>query len=158
MCINPRLYRNQKYIPNNKNGGTPPPLVDLRKEFVPIGCGNCWECRKRKRNDWTARLSEEIKDDGHNWTFVTLTFNDQKLKYHREKVIENLIDRDTGELKCSVDDFEKLTDDNRVATLAVRLFLERWRKKTGKSVRQLTFQNHQHYILAHQYFYLSDSQ
>lgn len=135
MCINPRLLRNKKYMPNQKNGGSPPPLTDLRKQFVPIGCGNCWECRKRKRNDWTIRLTEEIKNDSNNWTFVTLTFNEQKLQYHRDKVEESLIDKDTGELKCDIEDFERLTDDNRIATLAVRMFLERWRKKTGKSVR-----------------------
>ena len=121
MCINPRLYRNQKYIPNKKNGGVPPPLIDMRKQFVPIGCGNCWECRKRKRNDWTVRLTEEIKNDGNNWTFVTLTFNNQRLEYHRNKIIESLIDKETGELKCDYEDFERLTDENRVATLAVRL-------------------------------------
>lgn len=119
-------------MPNQKNGGVPPPLSDLRKSYVPIGCGRCYECRKRKRNDWSARLFEEVKNSGNEWCFVTFTFNDLSLNKLRNELISRHLDYETGEISS---DFDKKTDDNAVATLAVRRFLERWRKKYKKSVK-----------------------
>ena len=63
MCISPRLKLNPKYLPNAKNGGFAPPLLDDRVKYVPIGCGVCYECLKRKSNQWKVRLYEEVKDE-----------------------------------------------------------------------------------------------
>ena len=49
MCISPRLKLNPKYLANSKNGGVPPPLIDERVKYVPIGCGVCYECLKQKK-------------------------------------------------------------------------------------------------------------
>ena len=119
-------------MPNQKNGGSPPPLTDLRKSYVPIGCGKCFECRKRKRNDWSARLFEEVKDSKNEWCFVTFTFNEMSLNKLKYELVSRYLDFETGEVP---EDFVKKTDDNAVATLAIRRFLERWRKKYKKSVK-----------------------
>lgn len=118
MCLYPKLIKNRKYIKNKKNGGNIPEMKDPRVQFVPVGCGNCMECRKQKSRQWQVRLHEEIR---HNKTgkFVTLSFSD-----------ESLI-----ELGNSINGLSGYNLDNEIATLAVRRFLERWRKKFKKSCR-----------------------
>ena len=121
MCLNPSYIKNRKYIPNKKNGGIIPPILDNRVLMVPVGCGVCIECKKQKSRSWQIRLKEDIKRY-KNPVFVTLTFSEQSLKSLRDdcKIIygKNWID-----------------DDNIICTLAVRRFLERYRKKYKKSIR-----------------------
>lgn len=114
MCLYPKLIKNPKYKLTKKNGGNPPKMEDERVQYVAIGCGNCIECRKQKAREWQIRLGEEIKRD-HTGKFVTLSFSDESL----EKLCSEL----------------KTTESNAVATLAVRRFLERWRKKYKKSCK-----------------------
>lgn len=120
MCLYPKLIFNRKYISNKKNGGNIPELKDNRVLKVPVGCGNCIECRKQNARNWQVRLHEEIKHtkNGH---FVTLTFSDEALHKISEEVKKDLPP-------------EKIID-NEIATYAVRHFLERWRKEFKKSVR-----------------------
>ena len=59
-------------------------------------------------------MNEEIKHD-RTGKFITLTFSNEEL----DKLIQ-----ETG-----------IQESNAVATIAVRRFLERWRKKNKKSVR-----------------------
>lgn len=133
MCLYPILIRNPRYMPNKKNGGSPPKCSDKRKLMVPVGCGQCIECRRQKANEWKVRLREEMHafatgarghpasgDPAHGrggnrqqGYFVTLTFNQESLDWFMET--------------CHA--------YNEVATDAVRHFLERWRKANGKSVR-----------------------
>lgn len=119
MCLYPRLIKNRKYQSNKKNGGNIPSVPDDRVRAVPVGCGNCMECRKKKAREWQVRLHEEIRDrkDGQ---FVTLSFSDESLIELENKI------------GFKVYGYEK---ENKVATLGVRRFLERWRKKYKKSVR-----------------------
>ena len=112
MCLYPKLIRNRKYSVTKKNGGNVPELKDPRALWVPVGCGRCIECRKQKAREWQTRLSEEIKTS-HGY-FVTLTFNPES---H-----EKLSKETDGE-------------NNALATLAVRRFLERYRKKFKKSCK-----------------------
>ena len=86
--------------------------------LVPVGCGKCIECLKQKAREWQIRLSEEIKND-NKAIFITLTFNTQSLI----------------ELKKELKGITGYELDNELATLAVRRFLERWRKKHKKSVK-----------------------
>ena len=51
MCLYPKLIRNPKYKSTKKNGGVVPPLVDKRVGLIPVGCGKCMECRKKKARD-----------------------------------------------------------------------------------------------------------
>lgn len=117
MCLFPKLVKNPKYKANKKNGGNIPYLKDDRVFFVPIGCGECIECCKQKSNNWRVRLLEDIKEF-KNGKFITLTFSNESYSD-----LYNL---------CKGEGYIK---DNNIATLAVRRFLERYRKEHKKSLR-----------------------
>lgn len=127
MCLYPTLIKNPKYLPNKKNGGYPPKLTDRRAEWVPIGCGNCIECRKQKANSWRVRLERELQQDQFKGVFVTLTFSDESLKK-----IEDYINRNEENAFENLTKYEKT---NKIAKTAVKLFRERWRKKYRKSIK-----------------------
>ena len=61
MCLYPTLIKNTKYTKTKKNGGIIPAVRDKRVLGVPIGCGRCMECMKKKKRDWQIRLLEDIK-------------------------------------------------------------------------------------------------
>lgn len=117
MCLYPKLIKNPKYKANKKNGGVIPAVFDERLLYVPIGCQNCIECRGKKAREWQVRLNEEIKS-ARNGHFITLTFSDESIKDLAKD--------------CKATGYEL---DNEIATKAVRLWLERWRKKHKKSIR-----------------------
>ena len=87
MCLYPKLIINPKYKGSKKNNYCPPELKDERVKYVPIGCGNCMECRKKKQNEWKVRMLEEIKRQ-ETCKFVTLTFNDESYIKLRKKIEE----------------------------------------------------------------------
>ena len=118
MCLYPRVIENRKYKANKKNKGVVPRAQDRRVLLVPVGCGNCMECRKQKANHWKVRLKEDLRTN-KIVKFVTLTFSDRSLA-KLDKEIKGLKGYDR---------------DNEIARLAMRRFLERWRKKYKKSVR-----------------------
>ena len=120
MRLYPKFIQNKKYLPNKKNGWNAPTAKDDRVTLVPVGCGNCIECRKLKAREWQVRLNEEIRNN-KNGVFVTLTFDEKSLD-----ILEKEIRLDTNYHEKEI---------NTLPTLAVRRFLERWRKKYGKSVR-----------------------
>lgn len=111
MCLYPIFIKNRKYLPNKKNNNRPPTLPDERVEYVPVGCGECIECRKQKARAWQVRLSEEIRNDSTG-AFVTLTFSEDEL------------------MKLSE---EAGGDTNKIAKLAVKRWRERVRKATKVS-------------------------
>jgi len=119
MCLYPRLIKNKKYEPNKKNGGVVPPVNDARVYMVPIGCGMCMECMKKRKNEWKVRLMEDIKNN-KNGIFITLTFSNESYR------------KLASEINTKIKGYSL---DNAVAKLATRRFLERWRKKHKKSVR-----------------------
>lgn len=55
------------------------PFLMKSKEgsYVPVPCGWCLQCRIDKRNEWTLRLSHEVKKS--RGAFVTLTYDDWHL-------------------------------------------------------------------------------
>lgn len=118
MCLFPKLITNKKYTKTKKNGGVIPPILDSRVTKVPVGCGKCMECRKQKSSEWQVRLSYEVNKH-RNGKFITLTFNDQSIT----------------ELGNLFPNLEGYPLDNKIATIAVRRFLERWRKKFKTSVK-----------------------
>ena len=122
MCLYPKLIRNPKYKENKKNGGVIPSVNDFRVLYVSIGCGECIECTKKKAGQWITRLLEEAREI-NNGRFVTLTFNKDSFKRLWDKHKVKLIDLEGYEL------------ENKIAKLAVREFLEKWRYKHGKSVK-----------------------
>lgn len=118
MCLYPRLIKNKRYIANKKNGGNVPICDDKRKLVVPVGCGNCMECRKKKSREWQTRMLEDIRHN-KNGKFITLTFSNESIT----DIIKEIKGLEGYEL------------DNEIATRATRYFLERWRKKYKKSLR-----------------------
>ena len=84
MCLYPKLVENPKYKVTKKNGGDVPVLRDRRIAYVPIGCGKCMECMKKKSNNWKVRLKEEIRTN-NTGKFITLTFSNEALKEIIEK-------------------------------------------------------------------------
>lgn len=118
MCLYPRFIKNKRYLAYNtshKKWEKIAECEDYRKMYVPIGCGECYECRRQKAQQWRVRLQEELKVNKHAY-FVTLTFsNESLLKLMKET--------------------ETTTETNAIATLAVRRFLERYRKKNKHSLK-----------------------
>lgn len=112
---------NKKFTDTKKNQerGYIPVCPDKRIAQVEIPCGVCVECMRQKANGWKTRLLEEVKTS-KNGKFVTLTISNESYK-ELEKDIE--IKRATADT------------NNLIATLAMRRFLERWRKKYKKSVK-----------------------
>ncbi len=116
MCLYPTFVKNPKYKPNKKNKGKPPVCKDRRLYYIPTKCGCCIECRKEKQREWRVRLEEELRSNfGY---FVTLTISPKGIKELEERT-----------------DLNWKLNPNEIATKALRLFLERARKDTGKSIR-----------------------
>ena len=79
--------------------------------------GSVTNVEKKKVREWRIRLAEEIR---HNKSyFVTLTIDDDNLEMLKNEL----------EVKSTKG------NENNIATLALRKFLERCRKKTGKSLK-----------------------
>ena len=114
MCLYPKLIKNKRYAPNKKNGGIPPQCPDERLRYVTAACGKCMECRQQKQRQWLVRMSEELRQEPNAY-FITLTIDDESY----------------SELSNTY----KITDNNEIATKAIRLCLERIRKQTGKSIK-----------------------
>lgn len=113
MCLYPRFIKNKAYSKQKylRIGLTDDP----RKEWVAIGCGKCYECKRQKAQQWRVRLSEELKVQKYAY-FVTLTFSNESLK--------ELLKANNLKREC-----------NAIATIAVRRFLERYRKKYKHSIK-----------------------
>lgn len=114
MCLYPKLIKNRRYVPSKKNGGVPPQCPDERLLYVTAACGKCMECRQQKQRQWLVRMSEELRQEPNAY-FITLTIDDKSY----------------SELSNTYN----ITDNNEIATKAIRLCLERVRKLTGKSVK-----------------------
>lgn len=119
MCLYPKLIKNKKYTANKKNGGVIPPIYDDRVMYVAIGCGKCIECTKKKAREWKVRLNEEVRGGGDNAYFVTLTFSNES----------------ASELYKEIKMGKYSIVENEICILAVRRFLERWRKEKKRSVK-----------------------
>lgn len=124
MCLYTNMVLNPRYLPSKKNNYNPPICDDERKRYIPVACGNCIECRKKKQREWRVRMLEEIKHD-KTGQFITLTFSEEHLEMIEKGI--GLDGKKTNE--------DETKEANTVATRAVRKFLERWRKKYKKSVK-----------------------
>ena len=92
-------------------------LLYERFRYVEVECGHCFECRKKKRREWRIRNYEQLKETPHA-VFFTGTVSPQRYEYI-----------------CKKYDFKNDgSQDNEIITKIHRLFLERIRKETGKSV------------------------
>ncbi len=104
-CLSPIWIKNSSW--RLKSGHEEYKDERIDTPMIAVPCGRCVECRRKRRSEWRTRLVHEFDLGKHKtcW-FVTLTFSD---KY-----------------------YNRFKDNPR---LAIRLFLERWRKKFGKSLR-----------------------
>jgi hypothetical protein len=146
MCLYPKLITNRKYLKNKKNGGIIPAVPDERVRQVPVGCGNCIECRKMKARNWTVRIMEDIKEN-KNAKLIVLTFSNESISELYSTVkqkIQDTLDKiqEAGTELQTDREVQKLEYqtcgyglDNATAKHAVRMWLERWRKKYKKSLR-----------------------
>ena len=114
MCLYPKTILNKKYLPNKKNKYNPEKCADERKRYITADCGYCWQCRRKKANNWKIRMSEELRYDNKAY-FITLTFDNENYEGISKKY--------------------KLKNDNDIATKAIRLVLENIRKTTKKGVK-----------------------
>lgn len=134
MCLYPTLRRNKRYVANAKNGGLVPSVYDTRVLAVPTKCGKCYECRKQSGREWQIRLYEEIKTN-KNGRMVTFTFSNESYrelyncsiwKKNRETGVKEMI---------AISSLKGYDIDNAIATIAMRRFNERYRKKYKKAIR-----------------------
>ena len=63
MCLYPKMIKNKKYTATKKNGGVVTPPNDIRTLYIPVACGVCYECMKKKGREWGIRLTEGIRTD-----------------------------------------------------------------------------------------------
>lgn len=134
MCLYPQFIKNPKYKQNNKNNGYVHQLPDQRIEYTPAPCGKCMECKRQEANKWRIRLMEEIKTTP-NAKFVTLTFSNDSIT---KLLLHNIrrTNTNTGAIETiRILDLRGYERDNQIATKAIRLFNERWRKKNKKALR-----------------------
>lgn len=114
MCYLKKRIKNPKYLPNKKNNFQPPVCTDERKRYIEIECGECPECRKKKRREWGIRIIEEIRSS-RSAVFFTGTISPERMDH----LIRTY----------------NTTDKNEIITKECRLFFERIRKRTKKSVK-----------------------
>ena len=92
--------------------------VTIRYRYVEVECGHCFECRKKKRREWRIRNYEQLKETPHA-VFFTGTVSPERYEY----ICKKYGFKNDG------------SQDNEIITKIHRLFLERIRKETGKSVK-----------------------
>lgn len=132
MCLYPKLLKNPKYRSTKKNGGNIPIITDERIKYVPIGCQQCIECRRKKARDWQIRLMEDIKTN-KNGKFITLTFNNKSIKKLTKNVNNYVLHK--GKRVRHKRNLKGYILDNEIATRAMRLFNERYRKEYKTAIR-----------------------
>nr|QJB19835.1 MAG: replication initiator protein [Microvirus sp.] len=50
--------------------------VNVRGNYVDVPCGRCYPCMSNKRNQWSFRLAQQLKNSKSAY-FVTLTYSDE---------------------------------------------------------------------------------
>jgi len=60
-----------------------PPISDGKGGFIyyfPADCGKCFNCLKKRKQQWSFRLTEQMRESFSAY-FVTLTYNDDNLPW-----------------------------------------------------------------------------
>lgn len=135
-CLHETMMLNPKYQSNKKNGGNIPEMKDERTKWIPIPCGKCMACKKKKANKWRVRLMEEVRQTEKKAYFVTLTFNDKalvNLEKDVKKKVSKMIKNPRREIENNVSKQKyKLVGynlDNQMAIKAVHYLREKIRDK-----------------------------
>nr|QJB19732.1 MAG: replication initiator protein [Microvirus sp.] len=124
MCLFEQKMKNPHYVTNEQNRGIIPIPEDMRQLEIAIGCGWCEECRKKLANEWRIRLYEEYKENNRA-EFVTLSFSPEGIEQLENEIKEKKYKGIEGDE----------IDVNILASYAIRMYTERWRKKYKKAQR-----------------------
>lgn len=121
MCVNLVPTVNPKYRKAIKLGR---PLSGYPDDFyLLVPCGKCIDCRRKRGKEWRTRLQHEIMyGDFRTVYFITLTFSPEFYEKFQIEVPGS-------------NSFSKRRVSNDGVSRAVRLFLERYRKRYGRSLR-----------------------
>lgn len=71
-----------------------PPLLDGKGGFIysfPADCGKCLPCLKKRKQQWSYRLTEEMRDSFSAY-FVTLTYDENNVPWADYKMTANVDD------------------------------------------------------------------
>lgn len=121
MCVNLIPTVNPKYRKAIKLGR---PLLEYPEDFyLLVPCGKCIDCRRKRGKEWRTRLQHELMyGDFRTVYFVTLTFSPQ---WYEKFEIELPAHAGSSRRKANNDGISR----------SIRMFLERYRKKFGRSLR-----------------------
>ena len=61
MCKNKIIIKNKRYQPTKKNGYTKETPRDRRLSYIEIPCGECKECKKKRKEMWRLRIEKYAK-------------------------------------------------------------------------------------------------
>lgn len=75
-CYYPILIKNKRY--ENASSAYAAAMREPRYLYVP--CGNCMGCLKKKRQDWSVRLSNELRNSLSAYV-VTLTYDEENVPW-----------------------------------------------------------------------------
>ena len=78
------VKKNPKYKKNKKNGGIIPAILDERVLAVPIGCGECIECRKQ--NSY-GQITNYVNEKTVNYIIKYITKIDEQHKTYQPKIL-----------------------------------------------------------------------
>lgn len=140
--IDETILSSQLVTPNN--------IVNYTR-LVP--CGHCIECLRTKSKNWRIRLFEEYKSCS-DAKFVTLTFSEESYKKLKEDVLKLAVE-DVDGIKCYRRKCSGMNSyryiplkgkflDKQIARLAIRRFLERYRKRYRVSLRHWLITDYGH--------------
>ncbi len=137
MCYYATIEKNPRYLANKKNGGKPPLMKFKESEYYTRPCHKCKACKEKKKNEWTTRLNEEMRNNPKALS-CTMTFTDERLVELEENV--NRKTDKQRELYLGTDSYYdgKLTGynlENELCKAAWDLFKDRFTKKKGKAPR-----------------------
>lgn len=107
MCLYPRIIKNPRYRQESEHCWQ---YSDARVLAVAIGCGKCWECRRKKVREWKLRIQWEMDKNPIRGRGMTLTFADKFFK-------------------------ENSGDEHELTAKALNHFRKRWQKKYKESPR-----------------------
>jgi hypothetical protein len=99
-----------------------PKYIKSKGKYIPLRCGECIRCILYNIKYWEYRIINEIETDDTK-QFVIMYINEKSI--NELKQVANKKKIEPTEYKLF----------NQIATIAVRRFLEIWRKKTGTSVK-----------------------
>lgn len=70
MCVSPLILKKKEFFD------------DVEYSKHKVDCGRCFECLKKKANQWAFRFAQQMKDcNVYKPLFVTLTYDDDSLTY-----------------------------------------------------------------------------